>query len=118
MTRPKSEQARRDALSVPLSRIDVGNLACLSSFVMKIMRVSLSVLMVAFFSVVGFSWRTTLSSDSPRRGELITAFGEHDVLGGALTVRVSEHDGKLEVIRGRYFDMLTATNPATGEVSI
>jgi hypothetical protein len=85
---------------------------------MKTMRAFLSVLIVAFVSVVGCSRRTTLSSGSSGNEELITSFGEHAVIGGAFTVRVSERDGNLKVVRGRHFDMLSATNPATGQISI
>ena len=85
---------------------------------MKTMRVFLSVLIVAFLSVVGCSPRTTPLSGSTRNGDLITAFGEHAVIGGAFTVRNSKGDGNLKVVRGRHFDMLTATNPATGQVAI
>ena len=82
------------------------------------MRASLAFLVVASISLSGcFQQTPPTSSDTPRDGKMITAFGEHHAMGEAFIVKVSALDGKLEVVRGRHFDALTATNPMTGQVS-
>jgi len=50
-------------------------------------------------------------------GLFITNYGRNDTEGG-LSVNISEPDGKLEIRRSQYFDVLTATNPANGQVSV
>jgi hypothetical protein len=81
------------------------------------MRLLMLFLLSVFLSVPGCSQRTTLAGRKLSGGQMITDLGEHRVVGGVLTVIVSEPGGKLEVVRGKHFDDLTATNPATAQIT-